>query len=32
MNKDINKKYGFNNPTDFDKEDIARLKKLGISV
>jgi hypothetical protein len=32
MNKDINKRYGFNNPTDFDKEDIARLKKLGISI
>ena len=32
MNKDINKRYGFNNPTDFDKAEIARLKKLGISV
>ena len=32
MNKDINKRLGCNNPTEFDKEETARLKKLGISV
>ena len=32
MNKEINKKYGHSNKTEFDKEDIKRLKKLGISV
>jgi hypothetical protein len=32
MNKEINKKYGHNNQTEFDKEDIERLEKLGISV
>jgi hypothetical protein len=32
MNKEINKKYGHNNQTEFDKEETARLKKLGISV
>jgi len=32
FNKEINKKYGHNNQTEFDKEDIERLKKFGISV
>lgn len=32
MNKEINKKFGHNNQTEFDKEDIERLKKFGISV
>jgi len=32
MNKEINKKYGHNNQTEFDKEDIERLEKFGISV
>ena len=32
MNKKINEMYGHSNQTEFDKEDIERLKKLGISV
>lgn len=32
MNKEINKKYGHDNQTEFDKEDIERLEKFGISV
>lgn len=32
MNKEINKKYGHSNQTEFDKEDIKRLEKFGISV
>jgi len=32
MNKEINKKYGHNNQTEFDLEDIERLQKFGISV
>lgn len=32
MNKDINKRLGFNNPTEFDKEELERLEKLGISI
>ena len=32
MNKEINKKYGHSNQTEFDKEDIERLEKFGISV
>ena len=32
FNKGINKRLGINNPTEFDKEEIERLKKFGISV
>ncbi len=32
MNKDINKRHGFNNPTEFDKEELERFEKLGISI
>ena len=32
FNKEINKEHGFENQTEFDKEDIERLKKLGISI
>ena len=32
MNKEINKKHGFNNQTEFDKEEIERLEKLGIDI
>jgi len=32
FNKEINKKYGHSNQTEFDKEDIERLEKFGISV
>jgi len=32
MNKEINKKYGHNNQTEFDKEELERLEKLGISI
>lgn len=32
FNKSINEKYGHNNQTEFDKEDIERLEKFGINI
>lgn len=32
FNKSLNEKHGFENQTEFDKEDIERLEKFGISV
>ena len=32
FNKSLNEKHVFENQTEFDKEDIERLKKLGINI